>query len=55
MKRTKQNKFAPGWNAARVRRILAHYESQSDAEAVAEDEAAFEDTGPRHRGAVTGT
>ena len=31
-----------GWDEARVRRVLEHYESQSDEEAVAEDEAAFE-------------
>lgn len=30
-----------GWDEARVRRLLAHYEGQSEAEAVAEDEAAF--------------
>lgn len=41
-----QRKFPPGWDAARVRRVLANYESQTDAEAVAEDEAAFEDNGP---------
>ena len=39
MKRS--NKFPPGWNAARVRRVLAHYEPQTDEEAIAEDEAAF--------------
>ena len=31
-----------GWDAARVRRVLAHYTQQSDEEAVAEDEASFE-------------
>jgi hypothetical protein len=39
---TQQNKFPPGWDEARVRRVLAHYEQQTEAEAVAEDEAAFE-------------
>lgn len=38
----KQNKFPPGWDADRVRRVLEHYESQSEEEGVAEDEAAFE-------------
>ena len=38
------SKFPPGWNEARVRRVLEHYEAQSDAEAVAEDEAAYEAT-----------
>jgi hypothetical protein len=40
----KQGVFPPGWDAERVRRVLAHYESQSE-EAVAEDEAAFEAPG----------
>lgn len=35
----KLNQFPPGWNEARVQRVLAHYETQSDVEAVAEDEA----------------
>jgi hypothetical protein len=39
----KQNKFPPGWDEKRVRRLLAHYEEQTEEEAVAEDEAAFED------------
>lgn len=38
----KQSKFPPGWDAERVKKVLAHYESQSEDEAVAEDEAAFE-------------
>ena len=36
--------FPPGWDEERVKRVLEHYESQTDEEAVAEDEAAFEDT-----------
>lgn len=40
----KQSKFPPGWNEERVRRVLAHYEQQTEVEAVAEDEAAFEDS-----------
>lgn len=39
---SKQNKFPPGWDEARVKQVLAHYESQSEDEAVAEDEAAFD-------------
>ena len=35
----KQSKFPPGWDEQRVRRVLEHYESQSDEEAVAEDES----------------
>ena len=38
----KQSKFPPGWDEARVQEVLAHYESQSEEEAVTEDEAAFE-------------
>ena len=38
----KQSKFPAGWDEARVKRVLAHYKAQTDAEAVAEDEAAFE-------------
>ena len=38
------SKFPPGWDEERVRRVLEHYEAQSDAEAMAEDEAAYEST-----------
>jgi hypothetical protein len=38
----KQNQVLPGWDEARVHRVLAHYEEQTEAEAVVEDEAAFE-------------
>jgi hypothetical protein len=41
----KKTKFPRGWNEARVRRVLAHYESQTDDEAIAEDEAAYEGRG----------
>jgi hypothetical protein len=37
----KQNRFPHGWTEARVQRVLAHYERQSDTEAIAEDEAAY--------------
>ena len=40
----KQVRFPSGWNAARVQRVLDHYEAQSDIEAVAEDEAAHRST-----------
>jgi hypothetical protein len=36
-----QSKLPPGWAEARIRRVLDHYENQSEDEAVAEDEAAF--------------
>jgi hypothetical protein len=38
-----QNRFPPGWDEERVRRLIEHYESQTEDEAVAEDEAAIED------------
>ena len=41
----KQNKFPPGWDEDRVQRVLAHYGGQTNEEAVAEDEAAYEDVG----------
>ena len=37
------NRFPEGWNEERVRKVLEHYEKQSEDEAVAEDEAAYED------------
>ena len=39
----KQNKFPVGWDEERVRRVLSHYEDQTEEEAVAEDEAAYDD------------
>jgi hypothetical protein len=38
----KQSSFPPGWDEDRVRRVLAHYEEQTEEEAVAEDEATLE-------------
>lgn len=38
----KQKRFPEGWDEDRVRRVLEHYENQTEEEAVAEDEAAFE-------------
>jgi hypothetical protein len=50
MKQTKkQNQFPVGWNAARVKRVAAHYEQQNDAEAAAEDEVAYRSTKATHR------
>ncbi len=36
--------FPPGWDEERVQRVLEHYDLQTEEEAVAEDEAAFEDS-----------
>ena len=41
MKMKNVNNFPPGWDEERVRRLIHHYESQTEAEAIAEDEAAF--------------
>ena len=38
----KQKRFPTGWDEERVRKVLMHYEEQTEDEAVAEDEAAFE-------------
>ena len=40
----KRANFPKGWDKERVRRVLEHYDKQSDEEAVAEDEAAYEST-----------
>jgi len=40
----KKSGFPSGWDEDRVKRVLSHYESQSEEEAVAEDEAAWEDS-----------
>jgi len=39
----KQSRFPKGWNEDRVKRILAHYESRSEEEAIAENKAAWDD------------
>lgn len=38
----RRSKFPIGWDEERVRRIITYYEEQTEEEAVAEDEAAFE-------------
>ena len=37
----KQTHYPVGWDEARVRKLLRHYEKQTEDEAVAEDEAAY--------------
>ncbi len=39
----KKNRFPKGWDEQRVRRVLSHYETQTEEEQVAEDENAFKD------------
>jgi hypothetical protein len=38
----KQSKLPQGWDLNRVEKVLKYYESQSEEDAVAEDEEAFE-------------
>jgi hypothetical protein len=38
----RDSNFPAGWDEERVRRVLEHYERQTPEEALAEDEAAFE-------------
>jgi len=40
----RQKQFPTGWDEERVKRVILHYEQQSDEEAIAEDEAAFEES-----------
>lgn len=37
----KANEFPEGWDDSRVRELIDHYENQTDAEAMAEHEAAL--------------
>ena len=37
-----QGKLPTGWDEEKVRRVLAHYEDQSEEDAVLEDEAGIE-------------
>lgn len=38
----KQNKFPPGWDEERVQSVIAHYDQQTEDEAVAEAEEALQ-------------
>ena len=38
----KLSRFPKGWDEERVKRVLDHYENQTEDEAVAEDEADWE-------------
>lgn len=39
----KKANFPQGWDEEGVQRLIAHYEQQTEDEAVAEDEATYED------------
>jgi hypothetical protein len=43
MKPKEQNPFPEGWDETRVREVIDYYENQTEEEAIAEDEAAFEE------------
>ncbi len=36
-----KNRFPSGWDENKVRKVLAHYENQTEEEAAAEDETSF--------------
>ena len=38
-----ESRFPEGWDEERVRKVLRHYQDQTEEEAVAEDEAGYED------------
>ena len=38
----KQNEFPPGWNEEKVQSVIAHYDQQTEDEAVAEAEEALQ-------------
>lgn len=40
----RRSRLPAGWDEKRVRRVVDHYEGQTEEEAVAEDETAFEDS-----------
>jgi hypothetical protein len=39
MSKPTKNRFPPGWNEGRVKKVVAHYDRQSDDKAIAEDSA----------------
>ena len=38
-----ESRFPEGWDEEKVRKVLRHYQDQTEEEAVAEDEAGYED------------
>jgi hypothetical protein len=47
-----ESKFPEGWDEDQVLEVLAHYEGQTEDEAVAEDEAGMESSVPIVRGLI---
>jgi uncharacterized protein YllA (UPF0747 family) len=39
-----KNVFPTGWDENRVKKVIAHYQEQTEDEAVAEDEAAYDES-----------
>jgi hypothetical protein len=39
----KENQFPPGWDEERIKRVITHYEIQTEDEAIIEDELTMED------------
>ena len=44
LKSSKKNKFPKGWDETKVRKVIAHYEDQSEEDAAAEDDKIFNDS-----------
>jgi hypothetical protein len=44
-RKMKKQVFPPGWDEERVRKVITHYDNQTEAEELAEFEAAFHDPG----------
>jgi hypothetical protein len=45
VKKSIEQNYPKGWSEARIQKVIAHYENQTDDEAVAEDEAAYQAKG----------
>jgi hypothetical protein len=41
--KSKKTQFPPGWDESRVKKVLEHYEGQTEDDALLEDELAYED------------
>ena len=45
-----KNKLPPGWDEERIQRVLAHYETQSEDEALADDQTSLHNLGSQRQG-----
>jgi hypothetical protein len=48
IEKMKQSKFPPGWNSERLKRVLAHYELQSEANALGKASFTVEESDGRY-------